>query len=203
MNCLHLNRCQPLTGDDYALLRQNPDRGFRLEAYLRLGSGSAVFHPGFLAGAYLEKQLVFYREEDCKLVQLYVYLSEYLDRPLDAHAFSQLETYLETLRQKRLRALLRFAYEEEADRKNGPVTAQILAHAGQISVWMEQHEALVYETVAALQAGFNGAWGEWHTAKHHHSGKKLMEAICQMAPAQLPIQVRTLPIWEKAPHQGG
>lgn len=54
MNCLHLNRCQPLTGDDYALLRQNPDRGFRLEAYLRLGSGSAVFHPGFLAGAYLE-----------------------------------------------------------------------------------------------------------------------------------------------------
>ena len=160
MNCLHLNRCQPLTGDDYALLRQNPDRGFRLEAYLRLGSGSAVFHPGFLAGAYLEKQLVFYREEDCKLVQLYVYLSEYLDRPLDAHAFSQLETYLETLRQKRLRALLRFAYEEEADRKNGPVTAQILAHAGQISVWMEQHEALVYETVAALQAGFNGAWGE-------------------------------------------
>ena len=30
MNCLHLNRCQPLTGDDYALLRQNPDRGFRL-----------------------------------------------------------------------------------------------------------------------------------------------------------------------------
>lgn len=51
MNCLHLNRCQPLTGDDYALLRQNPDRGFRLEAYLRLGSGSAVFHPGFLAGA--------------------------------------------------------------------------------------------------------------------------------------------------------
>ena len=53
MNCLHLNRCQPLTGDDYALLRQNPDRGFRLEAYLRLGSGSAVFHPGFLAGAYL------------------------------------------------------------------------------------------------------------------------------------------------------
>lgn len=49
MNCLHLNRCQPLTGDDYALLRQNPDRGFRLEAYLRLGSGSAVFHPGFFA----------------------------------------------------------------------------------------------------------------------------------------------------------
>ena len=93
MNCLHLNRCQPLTGDDYALLRQNPDRGFRLEAYLRLGSGSAVFHPGFLAGAYLEKQLVFYREEDCKLVQLYVYLSEYLDRPLDAHAFSQLEKH--------------------------------------------------------------------------------------------------------------
>ena len=70
MNCLHLNRCQPLTGDDYALLRQNPDRGFRLEAYLRLGSGSAVFHPGFLAGAYLEKQLVFYREEDCSFTSI-------------------------------------------------------------------------------------------------------------------------------------
>ena len=28
-----------------------------------------------------------------------------------------------------------------------------------------------------------------------------MEAVCQMAPARLPIQVRTLPIWEKAPNQ--
>ena len=171
MNCLHLNRCQPLTGDDYALLRQNPDRGFRLRP-ICARKRQRLFPPRLFSRGLSGKQLVFYREEDCKLVQLYVYLSEYLDRPLDAHAFSQLETYLETLRQKRLRALLRFAYEEEADRKNGPVTAQILAHAGQISVWMEQHEALVYETVAALQAGFNGAWGEWHTAKHHHSGKK-------------------------------
>lgn len=201
MNSLHLNRCPSLVGEDYTLLRQNPDRGFRLEVYLRLGSGSAVFHPGLSAQDYLEEQLVFYREENFRLVQLYVYLSEFLDRPLDEHAFSQLEAYLDTLRQKRLRALLRFAYEEEADRKNGPVTAQILMHAGQIGAWMERHEALVHETVAALQAGFNGAWGEWHTAKHHHNGKKLMEAVCQMAPARLPIQVRTLPIWEKAPKQ--
>lgn len=194
-----LGVCPPLAGEAYSLLRQNPDRGFRLETYLRLGSGCAAFHPEKAALDYLEEQLREYEAEHCRLVQLYVYLSEYLDRPLNARAFDQLEAYLEALRQKGMRALLRFAYEEEADRRHGPVTAQILEHTGQLGEWMAKHETLVYETVAVLQAGFYGAWGEWHSAAHHHNAKRLLGAICQMVPAGLPIQVRTLPIWEKTP----
>ena len=48
------------------ILANEMDRHYYLktsDGYLRLGSGSAVFHPGFLAGAYLEKQLVFYRDD--------------------------------------------------------------------------------------------------------------------------------------------
>lgn len=191
----------PLAGEAYSLLRQNPDRGFRLEAYLRLGSGCAAFHPEQTALGYLEGQLREYEAEQCRLVQLYIYLSEYLDRPLDTHALNQLQGYLEALRRKGLRAVLRFAYEEEANRRHGPVTARILEHIGQLGDWMARHERLVYETVAVLQAGFYGAWGEWHSAAHHHNAKKLLNAICQMAPTGLPIQVRTLPVWEKTPSE--
>lgn len=199
MTDLRPSACQPLAGEAYSLLRQNPDRGFRLETYLRLGSGGAVFHPGVSALGYLEEQLRYYRAENCRIVQFYVYLSEYLDRPLDGTALSQLKEYLQVLRGKGLRAVLRFAYEEEADRKNGPVTARILEHTGQLGAWMKANETLVYETVAVLQAGLYGAWGEWHTAKHRHNARKLLEAVCRMAPAGLPIQVRTLPIWAKTP----
>lgn len=199
MTDLRPGACPPFTGEAYGLLRRNPDRGFRLEAYLRLGSGGSVFHPGVTALSYLEGQLQSYQAENCGLIQLYVYLSEYLDRPLDETAFAQLEEYLNILRGKGLRAVLRFAYEEEADRKNGPVTARILGHTSQLAAWMQAHETLVYETVAVLQAGLYGAWGEWHTAKHRHNAQKLLEAVCRMAPAGLPIQVRTLPIWEKTP----
>lgn len=182
-----------IEGEEFSLLRQNPDRGWRMETYLTLGSNTVMFHPEKTPLGFLDEQIELYRDTPCRLAQVYVYLTEYCKKPLDAQAFSQLESYLESLHARGLRAVLRFAYEYEVNRKIGPTSNRIYGHLLQIKQWFAEHEPLVRETVLVLQAGVIGAWGEWHTAKHYHNKKKVLLRLCDAAPSYLPLQVRMQP----------
>lgn len=179
-----------LSGDAFSRLRENPDRGWRLETYITLGSNTVMFHKGISPTAYLDGELEHYREVPLHLIQVYVYLTEYCKKPLDAAAFTQLQAYLEALQSRGLRAVLRFAYEFEVNRKTGPTTRRICGHLRQIGGWFQAHQALVNDTVAVWQAGMIGAWGEWHTAKFYHSKKKVLRALCAAALPDMPLQVR-------------
>ncbi len=179
-----------LEGTEFEILRQNPDRGWRLETYLTLGSNTVMFKPGETPLGFLDAQRELYRNTPVSLVQLYVYLTEYCKKPLDEKAFEQLAAYLDALRKRGLRAVLRFAYEFETDRKTGPTSHRIYSHLEQIQQWFSENEGLVRETVAVVQAGIIGVWGEWHTARFMHNQKKVLLKICDAVPAFLPIQVR-------------
>lgn len=179
-----------LEGSEFDLLRQNPDRGWRLETYLTLGSNTVMFKPGETPLGFLDAQRELYRGTPVSLVQFYVYLTEYCKKPLDEKAFGQLNTYLEALRVRKMRAVLRFAYEFETDRKTGPTTHRIYSHLKQLRQWFSENESLVRDTVAVVQAGIIGAWGEWHTARFPHNQKKTLLKICDAVPAFLPVQVR-------------
>lgn len=179
-----------LEGSEFDLLRQNPDRGWRLETYLTLGSNTVMFKPGETPLGFLDAQRELYRGTPASLVQFYVYLTEYCKKPLDQNAFGQLGAYLEALRERKMRAVLRFAYEFETDRKIGPTSHRIYAHLKQIQQWFSENEALVRDTVAVVQAGIIGVWGEWHTARFPHNRKKVLLKICDAVPAFLPVQVR-------------
>lgn len=179
-----------LEGKEFDLLRQNPDRGWRLETYLTLGSNTVMFHPNETPIGFLDAQRDLYRDTPVSLVQFYVYLTEYCKKPLDDQAFRQLNDYLQALRARGLRAVLRFAYEYETDRKTGPTSHRIHGHLKQIEQWFHDNDALVRETVAVVQAGMIGVWGEWHTARFWHNPKKTLLKICDAVPAYLPIQVR-------------
>lgn len=181
---------QLLEGTEYNLLRQNPDRGWRLETYLTLGSNTVMFKPGETPLGFLDAQRALYRDAPVSLVQFYVYLTEYCKKPLDEKAFNQLNAYLEALRERGLRAVLRFAYEFETDRKIGPTSHRIYSHLKQIQKWFAENDALVRETVAVVQAGIIGVWGEWHTARFMHNQKKVLLKICDTVPSYLPVQVR-------------
>ena len=158
-----------LEGEGFSVLRQNPDRGWRMETYLTLGSNTVMFHEGKTPLGFLDEQIELYRDTPCALVQVYVYLTEYCKRALDDTAFAQLQAYLEGVRERKLRVLLRFAYEFDVDRKVGPTSRRIHGHLRQIKHWFAENEALVRDTVLVLQAGVIGAWGEWHTARLYHN----------------------------------
>ncbi len=179
-----------LEGKEFDLLRQNPDRGWRLETYLTLGSNTVMFKEGKTPLGFLDEQQDLYQDVPHSLVQFYVYLTEYCKKPLDEKAFSQLSDYLSALRERGLRAVLRFAYEFETDRKTGPTSHRIYGHLKQLKQWFAENDALVRDTVAVVQAGIIGAWGEWHTARFLHNRRKTLLKICDAVPDFLPIQVR-------------
>ncbi len=188
----------PIYAEEYSSLRTNPDRGFRMEVYMMLGSHHAVFGGEDKdAIDYLKEQLRFYRDDTFHLAQVYVYLTEYCKKDLDEKAFSQLEEYLMELKKCGIRAVLRFAYEREMDRKEGPKNSMVITHTKQIKKWLGEHRELVSETVAVIQAGMVGAWGEWHSAKYRHNTKKTLKAIFDMVPDYLTLQVRTESLMRK------
>lgn len=191
---------QMLEGTEFNLLRQNPDRGWRLETYLTLGSNTVMFHPNTDPIEFLDVQRELYRDTPVSLVQFYVYLTEYCKKPLDEKAFHQLNEYLHALRERGLRAVLRFAYEFETDRKTGPTSHHIYGHLKQIKQWFRENDNLARETVAVVQAGIIGVWGEWHTARFLHNRKKTLLKICDAVPSFLPVQVRMQVFKDKIRH---
>lgn len=190
----------PLAGEQFARLQLNGDRGFRFEVYFTPGRGVATPQKQEDGMEELKKQFAYYAPEQCRIAQVYFYLSDYRKRPLDDTAFSQMKKYLERLRELGVRAVVRFAYEYDVrfTEKKGPTTGMIRRHCAQIGAWFRQEEALVGETVLVLQAGLIGAWGEWHNAQFPHSGKKVLSFLGDMALPWMGIQVRTLPIKRKA-----
>lgn len=89
----------PIYAEEYSALRTNPDRGFRMEVYMMLGSHHAVFGGEDKdALDYLKEQREFYRDDTFHLAQVYIYLTEYCKKDLDEKAFSQLEEYLMELK---------------------------------------------------------------------------------------------------------
>ena len=181
---------QRLRKNQYDKLNINCDRGFRIETYITLGSNTTMFHSEIDPIDYLDSQIAYYKDYNVKLAQVYVYLNEYCKKPLDHMAFSQLENYFAEVKKRRMRIILRFAYEFDVNRKIGPTSKMIYEHQRQIGEWFLQNEKLIRDTVLVLQAGMIGAWGEWHTAKHYHNKKKILEGVCQMAPYFLSVQVR-------------
>lgn len=181
-----------LTGDNSAALLQNIDRGFRMEVYYTLGSGRAWPEDEGDGYASLNAVLARFTEEDPREIQVYIYLTEYYNKPLDDKAFEQLENYLSYLRGKQLGVLLRFAYDPAQPYENSPTEEQLLAHIAQIKDWMAAHRDLVNDTVTAYQMGFIGAWGEWGSSSQEYDRKKIALAICDMVPAGTYLQGRYL-----------
>jgi len=178
--------------EDARPLLRNPDRGLRMETYITLGAPES--YPGNPECPY-EKMLGFiekYEEESPVLVQLYVYLTRYSEKPLDGIAFAQLRQMLELLRDNGVRALLRFTYQNESN----PDAAwpQVREHLNQIGAWFRQNSQLVEGTLYAVQGGIIGNWGEGHNNinfKNRYIGPAF-DLLCRITPADVFVQVRNI-----------
>ena len=181
-------------------LLRNPDRGLRMETYITLGEAPESY-PGNAEDPY-EKMLGFiekYEEESPTVVQLYVYLIHYCDKPLNDKAFEQLERMLTLLRDNGIRALLRFAYQNESN--PDAAWARVREHLHQIGGWFQSHGPLVEDTVFAVQAGIVGNWGEGHgnvNLKNRHIGRAFT-LLCRVVPEDMFLQVRTIDLMNQIP----
>ncbi|MCL2531716.1 MAG: DUF4874 domain-containing protein [Oscillospiraceae bacterium] len=172
---------------------QNPDRGLRMETYITLGQPLQSYPdndecPYEKMRGFIEK----YREESPTVVQLYVYLTHYNEKPLDDLAFAQLEKMLQLLCDSHVRALLRFTYQNEAN----PDAAwpQVREHLQQIGRWMNDNPELVQDSIFCVQGGIVGLWGEAHNNVNFHSQHigDAFNLLLNIVPDNLFVQLRNI-----------
>lgn len=196
-----------LPGSRSEELLQNPNRGLRLEVYLDVGSGRSIFQYAKVdAIEALHQEAAMYAAEKPTLAQVYFYLTDYWNKPLDADAFARMHAYFEALKALGLKALLRFAYLQAVDEfhyqpimsAQEPSPRQIIAHLRQLSPFLAAWQGQIY----ALQAGIVGVWGEWdfnardriNAAANRIDGvfgeQAVLNALLDYTPEDMFLQVR-------------
>lgn len=191
-----------IPADQMSELLSNPDRGLRMETYITLGDPLQAYptnneDPFQRAIDMIEK----YRSDSPTLCQVYVYLTNYVDKPLDALALEQLERFFTLMRDNGIRMLLRFAYQTES--VPDADYARMQNHLATLDTFFTEHADLIAQTVYALQLGMIGYWGEGHSFQafdwKHHSND-LVKDMCEFARKHnLYLQVRTMDLYSKVP----
>lgn len=136
----------------------NPERGF-------YGWANSMWigpelHP--VAATDLKKL----RTRGITLVRMYYVMDEFRDGPLSQAALERMQLDFDAVREAGLKVIPRFAYNfprGELDRigftgmEDAPVD-RVLSHIDQLEPILRAHS----DVIAFLEAGFVGAWGEWH-----------------------------------------
>lgn len=130
----------------------NPERGFYIWASDDFGASidTGAIDDGFAKG---------YR-----LAYAVVNLAAFRTTPISPAFLTALSGRFATLRAHGMKAVLRFVYDYTAG-GNDATAAQIASHLTQLAPVLAENA----DTIAIFQAGFIGAWGEWHSSKHSNS----------------------------------
>lgn len=167
----------------------NPERGLRLEHIMKVHDLANPYHPVnfFDLSSNLEKDELYYSEKT-KLTQVYFYLTSYMGISIPEQAFRNMQLVLDNLKKSGYKAILIFAYRYD-DTCPYETYADIKKHLGQLKPFLQKNESLIF----AVQAGFLGLWGEWHSTGLDNSPyhkKVVIRDILQAIPASRKMQVR-------------
>ncbi|MDL2256269.1 DUF4832 domain-containing protein [Parabacteroides sp. OttesenSCG-928-K15] len=174
---------------------RNPERGLRLEVATNVESWDKVRNPDVVPSitGRLEQEMQKFASDSIVLIQTYFYLTETIGKPLTEKHFTTMQTFLDKLRELGLKAVLRFAYERQNlyREKEGPTMEDFRVHMAQLKPFLEKNKDVIY----VMQAGFIGAWGEWHHSIHRHekseeSKREILSMILDMVPKERMVQVR-------------
>jgi hypothetical protein len=123
----------------------NPERGFFTPYEL---PGSAGFSPVRMTGN--------------TLVHLNIRLDDWRETDIPQDMLDGLQTNFDDIRNAGVKAIIRFAYNQGPfpDSEPDASRVQILRHIEQLAPLLQRYT----DVIAWVEAGFIGAWGEWHTS---------------------------------------
>lgn len=123
----------------------NPERGFFTPYEL---PGTAGFSPVRATGN--------------TLVHLNIRLDDWRETDIPQDVLDGLQINFDDIRDGGVKAILRFAYNQGPypDTEPDASKAQVLRHIEQLTPLLQKNT----DVIAWLEAGFIGAWGEWHTS---------------------------------------
>ncbi len=189
-----------VTDPDGRVGLRNPERGLRTDTLIAEPYGAEVWGPSFhlrgkvppgYADAWWILDAGRYEHFGLTLVQTYCYLDSFAKGPISDDKLALLEKSLNRLRERGMKALLRFAYERRMDRRGGATLERILQHLEQLRPLLRENADVIF----VIQAGFVGAWGEWHNSTYrleedHGALADIVRAILEAVPEDRMIQVR-------------
>lgn len=130
------------------------------------------------------------RDDHITLVLRLYYLKDYRNRPLDRVQLDLIARDFATLRATGMKAIVRFAYSSRIGEPDAPLDV-VRQHLAQVGPLLREHADLI----VTVQAGFIGAWGEWHASTNGlaepEAMRQIATALLESLPANRTIQVRT------------
>jgi hypothetical protein len=136
------------------------------------------------------------RQGGYTLAHSYVRLDAYRDRDLDPALLSAAAAGLQEARAAGIKIILRFAYNfgPYPDSEPDASKAWVLRHIEQLQPLLAEHA----DVIAVVQAGFIGAWGEWHSSTHGllddpRDKFDILDALLQALPSSRAVQLRYPP----------
>ncbi len=173
----------------------NPERGWRNELMLNWGLPSR--HAAPIVGENESTvdwwlcELERYRPFGMTLAQFYCYLDRWAESDIPPEGLAHLDRQLGKVREAGCKVVLRFAYEKEMGGPVGATCDRILAHLDQLAPIIARNA----DIIAVMQAGFVGAWGEWHSSRHkleqdHEALSRILARVLEVLPRDRMTQVR-------------
>ncbi len=136
------------------------------------------------------RSLQLLREEGITLLLRLYYLHEFRTGDLSDVQLKLIESDFRTIRQGGCKCILRFAYSSNIGEPDAPLEI-VLRHLEQLKPLLQENA----DVIAVMQAGFIGAWGEWHNSTNGLESNDAMRTIAQQLLKALPasrcVQVRT------------
>ena len=183
----------------------NPERGFQQSPYWPWWLGEE-------RNPIRVSELRAFRDQGLSLGRVYFVIDEFRDRSLTAEALTAMSADFAAIRAAGYKIVPRFTYSfpcvgaiEPCLPENFGVTdvplPRVLEHIAQLAPILSNNA----DVIAYMEAGFIGAWGEWHgstnnltegggAARVNDNSKAIVQALLSALPARRMIALR-------APHQ--
>jgi hypothetical protein len=131
----------------------------------------------------------WYRSQGVSLLWSYVRLDAYRNAPLDATFLANLDAALARVRAGGVKVFLRFTYNFSGSDPDAPRSV-ILNHISQLAPVLNRYA----DVIAFMQAGFIGAWGEWHNSTNGLDNttdrRDILFALLDALPRTMMVQIR-------------
>jgi hypothetical protein len=157
----------------------NPERGFIHMVDVK--SEGENLNPLWLANL---------ESENVSLIMRFYYLEKFKASPISETELQLMRTDMQSLRDAGIKCILRFGYTDDMAGTDAPLSI-VKQHLDQLKPVFEDNK----DVIAFVQAGFIGAWGEWHSSSNGlattENEREVLNKLLSVLPVEIMVQVRT------------
>ncbi len=137
-----------------------------------------------------QSQLNLLRGSNISIVLRFWYLDDYKASAISQAELDFIQADFDKIRSAGLKAIIRFAYTEDMNGTDASF-ATISQHIDQLTPYFAANQ----DIIAFVQAGFIGAYGEWHSSSNGlattDNERLVLTKLLSALPASIMVQVRT------------